>query len=79
MSETIELKYPIQSDGKEIKALHLRRVRVLDLEVMEQEKTQLAKSVRLLSQLTDIPPADIKRLDAADFNRASDVVEGFLD
>jgi hypothetical protein len=79
MSESISLRYPIQIDGVQIKWLPLRRVIVADLEMMNEEKTELAKSIRLVSLVTEMAPDDIRRLDAADFNQISDQVSGFLE
>ncbi len=74
-----ELKYPITVDGEEIRVLRMRRASVLDLELMGQEKGDLAKSVKLVSQVADLAPDVIRQMDAADFNNASDVVAGFLE
>ena len=74
-----KLKYPITVDGEEIRVLRMRRASVLDLELMGQEKGDLAKSVKLVSQVADLAPDVIRQMDAADFNNASDVVAGFLE
>lgn len=74
-----KLKYPITVDGEEIRVLRMRRATVLDLELMGQEKGDLAKSVKLVSQVADLAPDVIRQMDAADFNNASDVVAGFLE
>lgn len=74
------LKHPIQGDnGREIKTLTVRRPRVKDIEIMEEESTQLKKSIRLLSLLGEVSPEEVRRLDAADFNHISDEVVGFLE
>ena len=57
--EEIQLKYPIKDNGIEIKALSLRRVTVADLEVISKEKTELAKSVCLLSLLSAADLAEL--------------------
>lgn len=75
----ISLQYPINVDGVEVGSLNLRRVTVADLEVMNQEKTELAKSIRLLSLLAEMTPDDIRKLDAADFNNVSEQVADFLE
>jgi len=74
----IKLDYPIEVNGATCSELILRRVTVRDLEIMGQEKTQIAQSITLLSRLTDLAPDDIRNVDAADFDKASEVVEGFL-
>ncbi|MBA1446527.1 MAG: phage tail assembly protein [Chromatiales bacterium] len=78
MSE-FKLKYPVTVDGEEITSLNLRRVNVLDLEVMEKQQGQLTRSVTLLSQVSERSPDVIRQMDAADFNAASDLVADFLE
>jgi len=77
--KTIDLKYPIEVDGAPVASLKLRRVTVGDLELMNREKDELAKSIRLLSMIGEIAPDDVRRLDAHDFKQASEVVADFLD
>ncbi len=76
--ETIELQYPIEVNGERVARLNLRRVTVGDLEVMNREADDLGKAIRLLSLISDLSPEDVRRLDAADFNRASEAVSAFL-
>jgi len=77
--ETIKLKYPIDVAGEQITSLKLRRVTVGDLELMNCEKDELGKSIRLLSLIGEIAPDDVRRLDAHDFNQASEVTASFLE
>ncbi len=77
--ETIKLKYPIEVAGEKITNLNLRRVTVGDLELMNREKDELGKSICLLSLIGEVTPDDVRRLDAHDFNQASEVVAGFLE
>lgn len=77
--ETITLKYPIDVAGEQITSLNLRRVTVGDLELMNREKDELGKSIRLLSLIGEIAPDDVRRLDAHDFNQASEAVASFLE
>lgn len=76
--ETIELEYPIEIDGVEIKSLRLRRPKVRDLQVMEREKTDMAKTIMLIANLAEITPEQVQEMDAGDFARVSEVVMGFL-
>ncbi len=76
--EKITLAYPIEDEGKQISTLELRRARVADLEVMERESGNMAKSIVLLSQLSGLSTDAIRQLDAADFDAASEQVAGFL-
>jgi len=76
--KTIELQYPIEVNGERITQLTLRRVTVGDLEIMNRETDDLAKAIRLLSLISELSPDDVRRLDAADFNRISEAVSDFL-
>ena len=76
--ETIELQYPVEVNGERITRLNLRRVTVGDLEIMNREADDLGRAIRLLSLISDLSPEDVRRLDAADFNRASEAVSAFL-
>ncbi len=75
--ETIKLKYPIEVAGEKITNLNLRRVTVGDLELMNKESDELGKSIRLLSLIGEVAPEDVRKLDAHDFSKASEVVADF--
>ncbi|MEJ1398773.1 MAG: phage tail assembly protein [Candidatus Sedimenticola sp. (ex Thyasira tokunagai)] len=79
MATEFKLEHPIKStDGSEISTLKVRRPRVKDIEIMEEETTQLGKSIRLLSLVAAISEDDIRSMDAKDFNTVSEAVAGFL-
>jgi hypothetical protein len=75
----IPLTYPVEAFGEDIKELQIkRRPTTKDLKVMDSEKGEVGKTAALLAKLTEVPPATIDKMDAADFSKASDVVTGFL-
>jgi hypothetical protein len=77
--ETVELRYPLLVDGAELRVVRLRRITVGDLELVEAERNNLSKSVRLVSLAAELAPDTVRRLDAADFNVLSERVAGFLE
>jgi len=79
MSEEIKLEYPIIVNGEKITRLKLRRVTVRDIEIMNMEKSEMAKSIRILAMISDNDEDDIRNLDVSDFNKASEVVVDFLE
>jgi len=79
MSKEIKLEYPIIVNGEKITRLKLRRVTVRDIEIMNMEKSEMAKSIRILAMISDNDEDDIRNLDVSDFNKASEVVVDFLE
>lgn len=76
---SISLKHPIIINGATVGTLMLRRPKVRDLEAMEQgAKSDIAKSVTLIANLTEQTPDTIRELDAEDFRSISEVLAGFL-
>jgi len=75
---TIHLKYPITSNGIEIKSVTLRRITVGDLEVVSPESSELGKSLKLVSMLGELSPEDVRKIDASDFNKFNEAVSDFL-
>ena len=78
MNETIKLKHPIECEGRTVNELTMRRVTVGDLEVMDQEKTDIARAVRLTSLVAALPPEAVRMLDAEDFTLIQGRLMGFL-
>ncbi len=79
MSETIQLEYPIEAEGRTITAITLRRPKARDLKKMERSSGgDIAKSIEFVADLAELPPAAIEELDGADFQCLSGVVAGFL-
>ena len=76
-STLIELEFPRKVGSESIKSLSIRRPRVKDMKLFD-EFSGIDGSVKMLSELANVPVAVIEELDAADFMRASEVIEGFL-
>ena len=76
--EAFTLEYPIEIDGIETDTLHLRRVTIGDLEVIENEKSERKKVIKLLARLSGVPENEIRHLDVTDFDKATDKVLVFL-
>ncbi|ASX25862.1 phage tail assembly protein [Candidatus Williamhamiltonella defendens] len=79
MSNTITLQFPIESEGRTLEEITLRRPKARDLKKMETGKGgEIAKSIDLIANLAEIPSSAVEDLDAADFQAVSEVVAGFL-
>ena len=76
--ESLTLNYPIQIDGIETDTLHLRRVTIGDMEVIENEKSERKKVIKLLARISGVSENEIRQLDATDFDKATDQVLVFL-
>ncbi|UAA38224.1 phage tail assembly protein [Paraneptunicella aestuarii] len=80
MSNSIQLKFPVQAEGRTIESIEIRRPKARDLRKMETAKGgDIAKSIDLIANLAELPPSAIEDLDAADFQELSTMVAGFLD
>lgn len=75
----IELNYPIQAFGEEMRELQIkRRPTTKDLKAMDGEKGEVSKTAALMARLCDVPPSSIDQMDASDFARAAEIVGNFL-
>jgi hypothetical protein len=75
----IELKHPVQADGRSVDRLVVRRPRVRDLLAAEKAaKGNAEQEIRLFSYLCEVPPAVIEELDLADYGRLQEAYKGFL-
>ncbi|MDE1465600.1 phage tail assembly protein [Spartinivicinus poritis] len=76
---TVKLDYPIQCEGVTVDSITLRRPKARDLKTMETTKGgDISKSITLIAHLAEITPQAVEDLDAADFQKASEVIAGFL-
>jgi hypothetical protein len=81
---TIELKYPVQIDGTEVRALYMRRPKVRDhlvsvkTRVGEKLLTEEEKEIRLLANLCEVTPENIEELDLADYKQLMDAYTDFF-
>ena len=76
--QTITLNHPITIDGAEVKSLSLRRAKVRDLQAVEKISGDISKTAALAANLAEVSPDAFSEMDAADFTRVSEVIEGFL-
>lgn len=77
-TEAIKLQYPVKVDGVETDTLHLRRLTVADLEIVDSIKSELEKSIRMLSLVASMPVEAVKAMDVEDFQKVSEKIIGFL-
>lgn len=74
----IDLEYPITVDGVEVSSLAMRRPTVADQLAFEEGKgSEARRTVALMANLCDVPPASIQQLDASDFAQLAEVLKGF--
>lgn len=74
----IELDYPITVDGVEVSSLAMRRPTVADQLAFEDGKgSEAGRTVNMMANLCDVPPASIKQLDVVDFAQLAEVLKGF--
>ncbi|RDH91913.1 MAG: hypothetical protein DIZ77_09375 [endosymbiont of Seepiophila jonesi] len=72
------LKRPITIDGQKIDKVVVQEPTVLDIEASNAESTELDKTKRMLAQVMDLKPDDIKQFGSRDFKRLSELVSDFL-
>jgi hypothetical protein len=78
---TIELKYPVQIDGTEARALYMRRPKVRDHLVsvkLGKALTEEEREVRLFANLCEVAPENIEELDLADYKRLAEAFTDFF-
>ena len=79
MKFIVELKYPIQIDGTEVRALYMRRPKVRDqLSAAKLGKTDEEKEIRLFANLCEVTPENIEDLDLSDYKQLGEVYKGFF-
>ena len=69
---------PITVDGQKIEKVTVLEPTVLDIETSNQEATELDKTKRILAQVMELKPDDIKQFGSRDFTRLSGLVAAFL-
>ena len=75
-SVTVLLEYPVKrgKDGDEVSEVTLRRMIVADLEASDKAEGDVKKTLMIVSSLTDLPTALLRRIDMDDFERISSVL-----
>ncbi|MCY4472128.1 MAG: phage tail assembly protein [Kistimonas sp.] len=77
--ETIQLTYPILSDGVETDTLHIRRPKVSDMLAAEGAKgSEARKEINMFATLCEVSPAAIEELDLKDYRQLQKAYESFL-
>ncbi len=77
--QEIELKHPVEVDGKNIARLSMRRPKVKDqLAADKASGSDAHKEVRLFANLCEESPAVIEELDLADYRQLQEAYSGFL-
>lgn len=75
----LPLTYPIDHDGLPIKEIALRRPTVGDhLSVQKMTASDAEKEIRLIANLSELPPDAIYKLDMKDYAAIQQVLGGFL-
>lgn len=72
---------PLRADGgrgPETLEIAMREPTVLDLETAQREKSDIGRTVALLSNLLELTPDEVRRLGTRDFSRLSEAVAAFL-
>ena len=69
---------PITVDGQKVEKVIVQEPTVLDIETSNQEATELDKTKRILAQVMELKPDDIKQFGSRDFTRLSELVAAFL-
>lgn len=79
MSTTINLKHPIQLEGRELKSITLRRPKVADiLRAKKASEDDAEQEVATVAALAGIPPAAVEDLDLADYKVIQKALAGFF-
>lgn len=74
----IKLNVPVTVDGTKTDKITLRRVTVADLEAIQSETGSFMRTKRLFHLSSGLPMDVISKMDAADYNRATEELADFL-
>lgn len=69
---------PVTVDGEKIEKVVVREPTVLDVEIAYREKAEFDKIKRILAQVMELKPDDIKQFGSRDFSRLGELVVAFL-
>lgn len=78
---TIDLAYPLNRGSVTVPSLKLRRVKVGDLNAMDDlppGTKPRRREMFLLSRLADVPPEMLEDMDAADYAKVVEALESFF-
>lgn len=79
MTTTIKLQFPVTVDGQDYTELKMRRCKVKDRRLAAKQKTDEDKEITLISNLCEVPPNVIDELDAVDYAKLTETLQGFFD
>ena len=74
----VDLVTSIEVSGATVSALSVREPTVGDIEVVNKERTGLARMLRMITLIADIPPEDLRRMGSRDYVRVQELLESFL-
>jgi hypothetical protein len=77
-SITVDLKYPVPSEGETKSTITLRRPRIKELRAMDAAKGNVSATALLIGALAAWAPSSVDLIDAADFNAISEGLQSFL-
>lgn len=74
----VTLQYPVTVDGHEYTVLTMRRCKVKDRRIAAKQPDDASREVHLIANLCEVPPNVIDELDAADYARLTETLQGFF-
>lgn len=78
MTTTIKLQYPVEVGGHEYTELRMRRCKVKDRRLAGKQKTDEEREIALISNLCEVPPDVLDELDAVDYQKLVETLQGFF-
>lgn len=79
MTTQIDLTYPININGREVRSLQIRRPKVGDrLAVEKMNGDDAEKEIRFIANLCELAPSEVEKLDLSDYLKIQDTLAGFL-
>lgn len=77
--KTIELEYPVISDGLQMNMLHMRRPIVSDMLCSDKRQgSDAQKEIALFANLCEVAPSVIESVDMKDYSKLQAAYQGFL-
>lgn len=78
-TNTIKLNYPIKHDNLPLSDITLRRPTVGDnLAAQKSAESDAEREIRLIANLSELPPDAIMKLDMQDYRKVQKELTGFL-
>lgn len=75
MSEVVILSTPVEHDGRQVTEVTVRAPRVKDMKLVDR-LDGIDRSIRLVAELTGLPPGVVEKLTVADFEAIDMVAAG---